>query len=224
MDASQIGVVFDCDGTLLDSAGAWSELEASLAQRAGVTLTKADKDILITLNIPECAAFYHDRFGLGRSAADVTRMIDDFMTSFYRERAVERPGALAFVEGLAKHGVRMTVASSSPRRYLEAGLARCGFAEYFDAILSVEDVRSSKREPHVWHHAREIMGTPLAGTWGVEDSIYAVRTLSRAGYRTLGIYECDASATWDELTGEATQAIRTFEGLQPETFLRWCGE
>ena len=148
-------------------------------------------------------------------------MMDELMLEFYRERALARPGALEFVQALAERGVRMSVASSSPQPYLQAGLERCGFAPYLDAIVSVDDVGASKREPAVYDHAREAMGTPLAATWGVEDSVYAVRTLKAANYRTLGIYDCDISGTCEQLAAEAERFITTFEDLDVDTFLGW---
>lgn len=221
MDASRIGVIFDCDGTLLDSMGVWREVEGELARRAGVTLTAADVDELTTLTIPECGAFFHERYGLGESNEAVVRTIDELMLDFYRTRAEARPGALAFVRGLAERGVRMSVASSSPLPYLQAGLARCGFAPYLDAVVSVDDVGKSKREPAVFDRAREAMGTPLATTWGVEDSVYAVRTLRDAGYRTLGIYDCDISGTPEQLETAADRFIASFEELDAEEFIGW---
>lgn len=221
MAASRIGVIFDCDGTLLDSMRVWRETEAELARRANVTLSAAETDALTAMTIPECGAFFHERFGLGSSGDDVVAMMDELMLEFYRERVLARPGALAFVQGLAGRGVHMSVASSSPQPYLQAGLERCGFAPYFDAIVSVDDVGASKREPAVYDRAREAMGTPLATTWGVEDSVYAIRTLKAADYRTLGIYDCDISGTAEELREAAERFIATFEDVDCDTFVSW---
>ena len=155
MDASEIGVVFDCDGTLLDSMGVWHGLQNELAERAGGTLTADDVAALAPMSIPECGAFFHERFGLGESDREVVGMIDEYMLDFYRHRAEPRPGALEFVQGLAQAGAHLTVASSSPKPYLMAGIERCGFAPYLERVLSVEDVHSTKREPDVWDRARE---------------------------------------------------------------------
>ena len=218
MEANRIGVIFDCDGTLLDSMDVWREVEDELARRAGAQLTDADKDELTTLNIPEAGAFFHDRFGLGDSGEDVVRMMDELMLDYYRNRSHERPGALAFVRGLVARGVRVSVASSSPQAYLQAGLAHAGFAPYFDIVASVDDVKSSKRVPKVYDHVRELMGTPLETTWGFEDSAYALRTLSDAGYRTVGIYDRDDAGTHEELTALADLVIDSFEELDAQTF------
>lgn len=221
---NRIGVIFDCDGTLIDSMDAWRDLEGELGCRAGVELTSEDRRTLCTLNIPESAQYFHDRFGLGASGDEVVDMMDEIMLDFYGNRAVARPGALAFIDGLARHGVVMSVASSSPKPYLEAGLACAGIAPYLEAVVSVEDVHSSKRNPKVYDHTRGLMGTSTPLTWGFEDAIYAVRTLARAGYGTVGVYDHDLSGTWGQLSAEADLAIRSFEDLDAERFLSAVAE
>lgn len=215
----RIGVIFDCDGTLIDSMDAWRDLEGELGRRVGVELTSEDRQTLCTLNIPESAQYFHDRFGLGASGDEVVGMMDEIMLDFYGHRAVARPGALAFIDGLARHGVVMSVASSSPKPYLEAGLACAGIAPYLEAVVSVEDVHSNKRNPKVYDHTRDLMGTSTSLTWGFEDAIYAVRTLARAGYGTVGVYDHDLSGTWGQLSAETDLAIRSFEDLDAERFL-----
>ena len=64
-------MIFDCDGTLLDSMRVWREAETELARRANVTLSAADTDALTAMTIPECGAFFHERFGLGASGDEV---------------------------------------------------------------------------------------------------------------------------------------------------------
>ncbi len=221
MDAGKIGVVFDCDGTLIDSMGVWYEMQGVLIGRAGGTLSDEDVAAMGPMSIPECGAYIHEKYGLGTSGPDVVRMIDEYMLEFYSQRSEARPGALTFVEGLARAGAHMTVASSSPKPYLVAGLERCGFAPMLERILSVEDVHSTKREPAVWDRAREIMGTPLATTWGVEDSAYAVDTLRNAGYRTIAVYDNDSAGSLEVLAEKAEHAVLSFEDLSVEEFLSW---
>ena len=216
---SHVGVIFDCDGTLIDSMEAWRALEEDLAARAGRPFTREDADALTVRTIPECGVYVHERFGLGERPADVERLINEFMMEFYATRSQLRPGALAFIEGLAGRDVRMTVASSTPQALLEAGLAHVGVTPYLDGIVSVDVVGKSKREPAVYDHARAIMGTTLEHTWGFEDALYAVETLARAGYRTVGIYDNDLSATYEQLAAAATLAIRCFADLPVSRFL-----
>ncbi len=200
--------------------GAWRELEADLAWRVGAELDKEDTDALTTMSIPECGAYLHGKFGLGESPEEVVGMIDAFMMDYYANRSVARPGALRFVRGLADAGVPMAVASSTPSALLRAGIEHAGFAPYMRAIVSVDDVGKSKREPAVYDRAREALGTTRAQTWGFEDATYALRTLNAAGYHTFGVYDCDLSGTLEELAGEVDMVARSFEAVSAADFLK----
>lgn len=215
----QIGVVFDCDGTLLDSMGFWHSLDQRLAARAGVTLTKEDADYMTAATIAECSAYLHDKFGVGTSAEDVERMIDDEMMSFYQNEAKPKPGALEFVQGLYACGIPMGVASSTPPKLLHVGLDRTGFSQYMQAIYSVDDFNSSKREPLVYDKVREVLGTETANTWGVEDALYAIRTLNSAGYNTLAIYDSEIAGSPSQLESEADRFIMSFADFTADDFL-----
>ena len=210
---ADFGIVFDCDGTLLDTIGVWHEAERELYRRAGATPAPGDHAIIVTLTLPEVGEFFHDRYGLGASAADVSHLLEGILIDFYETKAAERPGALEFVRMLADRGVPMSVASSSPQAFLQAGLAGAGFLPYMKAVVSVDDVGSSKREPAVYDRAREAIGTDRAHTWGFEDSLYAVRTLNRAGYPTIGVYDCDESGPYADLAREADIVICDYSEL-----------
>ncbi len=219
LNEAPIGVIFDCDGTLLDSMGVWREMESEFARRAGGELSPADKELLTTLTTPEAGRFFHEKFGLGASPQDVVRMVGEYMMEFYSTRAKARPGALAFVRALFERGVRLSVASSSPMPYLLAGLSHTDFLPLFDAVVSVDDVGKPKREPAVYDRARHLMGTDLSLTWGVEDALYAIGTLKRAGYHTLAVYDCDMSGTYEALAFAAERVVRDFRELDPDGFV-----
>ena len=67
--------------------------------------------------------------------------------------------------------------------------------------------------------ASRIMGTPVASTWGFEDSIYAVRTLVNAGFKCAGCYDRDDSATMEQLRDESHFLIESFDMVTAVQFL-----
>ncbi|NPD30871.1 HAD family phosphatase [Eggerthellaceae bacterium zg-1084] len=221
---SACGVVFDCDGTLLDTIDAWHRAEAHVAQQAGVSLSRADRDVLNTLTLPEAAAFFHERFGVGDSAPQVAERIEEFMMSFYRTQCCERPGALAFVRGLRQAGVRMVVASSSPRAFIQAGLERCGFLPYLDGVVSVDDVEGSKRDPFIYRHCCELMGVEPERAWGFDDSAYAVAAMTELGMRCVGVYSSPLCGSYVHLARHARFVIQRFDELDPAVFAQRMAE
>lgn len=218
LNPTDIGVMFDCDGTLLDSMPAWRGMETHLAELCGVELSKAQRDDLTTFSIPECAKFFHD-MGLGADEDEVLEIMDGYMYRFYSELSVPRPGALELVRGLYEAGAHLAITSSTPQHYLQAGMKHCGFAPYLEVICSVDDVNSSKRTPKVWQYAQGILGTATENTWGVEDALYAVLVLKEAGYHTLGIHDHDLAGSFAQLYAECDHAVHTFEGFSAGDFL-----
>ncbi|WP_296011516.1 HAD family phosphatase [uncultured Adlercreutzia sp.] len=216
---SEIGIIFDCDGTLVDSMGAWHDVDRTLCAEAGIQLTEADADAITTMSLEEASAYLHEQCGLGESTAAVMDLIFERMRAFYANDVEAKPGALAFVRALHERGVPMAVASSTSPDMLRTCLDRCGFTPYLRAIVSVDDLNTSKREPAVYDYARSFLGTERANTWGFEDAAYALDTLRDAGYRTAAIYDNDISGTREALIARADFLIPTFEALDPETFL-----
>lgn len=220
---ANIGIIFDCDGTLVDSMGAWHDVDRTLAAEAGIRLTAADTDVITTMSLPEASAYLHEQCGLGESNEAVLGSIFDHMRAFYAHEVEARPGALAFVRALYERGIPMAVASSTPSDMLTCCIERCGFAPYMKAVVSVDDLHTSKREPAIYDYARSFLGTDRAHTWGFEDAAYALDTLRTAGYRTGAIYDNDISGTREALLARADFLIASWEDLDPDELLaRFC--
>ncbi|MCI9262753.1 HAD family phosphatase [uncultured Adlercreutzia sp.] len=215
----QIGVIFDCDGTLVDSMEAWHEVDRQLCAEAGIALTPQDADAITTMSLEEASAYMHEQCGLGESTEAVMVMIFDRMRAFYANEVEARPGALAFVRALHERGVPLAVASSTSPDMLRACLDRCGFTPYLQVIVSVDDLNTSKREPTVYDHARSFLGTDRTHTWGFEDAAYALDTLRGAGYRTAAIYDNDISGTREALRERADVYFEDFTQLDVDEFL-----
>lgn len=222
------GVIFDCDGTLLDSMGAWHSLEANLARRAGINLSSDEKDLLNGNTIQQTAEYFYQQYGLGDSPQEVASFMYDDLTKFYRESVEPRIGAVELVHELQRRGVRMTIVSSSTERFLRLGLARAGILECFDAIISTDDLGTSKRNPEAICEAQRIMGTSADATWGFEDSLYALKVLTSQGFSSVGIYDTDLAGTFEELEREADVAVYELDQIDIERFVaggyRRCSE
>lgn len=196
---TDFAVVFDLDGTLADSMGAWRGLEADLCRMSGIEDTPQVMRDLCSLTIPEVAAYFHEGYGLKASNEEVVQLMNEIMCQRYAQDVEAKPGALALVRALHAAGVPMAVASSTPHHLLDIGLEALGMAEFIGAVVSVDDVGHSKREPHAFLRAAELLGATAANTVVVEDSAYAVCTANQAGFGSFGVYDMDESATIAQL-------------------------
>ena len=207
------GAIFDCDGTLLDSLNSWRGLEGVLSDAARVQVTPEERALFTTFTIPEVACYFHEHYGLLHSVDAVIDFIDDYMMDYYAHRANVIPGVLPFLEACAQADVSMCVASSSAQRYLRAGLKSAGIAEYFPHVFSVEDIGSTKREPLIFEHAQEALGTARDTTWGIDDSLYALETLNIAGFPSIAICGEDSNAALSEAEKTCEFAVARLDEL-----------
>ena len=178
------GFIFDCDGTLLDSLGAWEQAEAPLFAEAG-ELTLEQEDELHAAPFDECARMFHEKYGVGESSRAVWEHLEGFLLPFYRDRACALPGAVEFVRAAHEQGIPCVVLSSSPVRYLRAGLERAGIAECFVELISTEDLGVSKQDAAIYEHAVETLGADAGEIWCVDDAPYAIKVMHDFGFKTI---------------------------------------
>lgn len=214
------GVIFDCDGTLMDTMGLWFEVEDELAQSAGHVFTPEERDMLRTLTISETGEYLHGKLRVLGSAQAVVERIEELARDYYATRSELKPGVLAFLQELDARGIPCAVASSSPHALLDPGVGHTGIAHLLRAVVSTDDVGASKREPAVYDRARELLGSSLEATWVFEDATYTFATTVPAGYRTVGVYDCDDSGTFGQLERLADVAVRSFADIDVERFVQ----
>ena len=206
------GFIFDCDGTLLDTMGAWNELEEKLFAQASVPFTPEQIDEVRALPIQLSAAKFYEH-GISDSPEGVLDMLDTALLDYYRNEVQPLPGAVEFVQAARAAHIPCTVVSSSPQRYVRAGLKRAGIRDAFVKIVTTEDAGMSKQDPAIYMLAADAMGSDPASTWCFDDAVYALEVMRACGMRTCGCYDHDETGTFEQLADVADIAIRSFTEL-----------
>ena len=178
------GFIFDCDGTLLDTLNAWADAERDLFAQAG-ELTQAQEDEIHAAPIEQAAAILHERYGVGKSAEDVLAHLDNHLLPHYRDISVPMAGALEFVRAVHERGIPCVVVSSSPRRYLAAGLERAGVLDCFKELVSTDEAGASKQDCKIYEVAVRELGCDAARVWAVDDAPYAIAVMHEFGLKTI---------------------------------------
>ena len=218
-----IGIIFDCDGTLVDSMGAWHEVDRTLAAEAGITLTEADAEAITTMSLPEASAYLHEQCGLGESNEAVLEMILRPHARLLRQRSGGSSGRAGLRAGPAR-----------ARRAYGGSLLHAGrYAGHLYGTLWVRPLHEDRRvcgrpadeqtRTGCLRPRPRFLGTDRAHTWAFEDAAYALDTLRAAGYRTGAIYDNDISGTRDQLFERADFLIASWEDLDPDIFLAKAG-
>ena len=181
-------VLWDLDGTLVDSADYHWRSWRDTAAREGIDLTY--EQFLRSFGQK------NDRILRGwlgdETPVERIQRIGEAKETEYRRLAREGsltalPGAAAWVERLHRDGWRQAIASSAPRANVDVMLSVLGFDRFFDAIVSAEDVAAGKPDPEVFLTAAARLGVPPSQCVVVEDAAAGIEAARRAGMRSIGV-------------------------------------
>jgi HAD superfamily hydrolase (TIGR01509 family) len=206
-------VLWDLDGTLIDSRDQhWRAWRDTLAAD-GVTITEAQfartfgqrNDAILTgwlgrVATPELIA----RIGDAKEQR--------FRELIEREGAVLLPGAAEWVRRLGDAGWLQAIASSAPRRNVEVEHAALSLEGRFAVLVSAEDVHAGKPDPAVFFVAAARLGVPAGRCVVIEDAAPGIEAARRAGMRSIGVGPGAGSA--------ATITVASLTDLEPDAFER----
>ncbi|MBQ8287545.1 MAG: HAD family phosphatase [Clostridia bacterium] len=206
------GVIFDMDGTLIDSNPRWDQVGFRYLERYGLT---APEDFLYhvhTKPVPEIAVYLKETFGLEVDPDALAREVISLMDDYYRTEATPKAGALDLIRRLEEAGIPYCVATAAERSHVEAGLATVGITGQ-KFILTCTEVGADKRSPTVFERSLELLGSDLATTAVVEDSPTALATAKKAGFYTISVYDNTFRAREEEKRQIADLALQSLEEL-----------
>lgn len=120
------------------------------------------------------------------------------------------PGALEWIERLARDGWRQAIASSAPRANVETMTRVLKLERVMSALVSAEDVWHGKPDPEVFLVSAQRLGVPPERSVVVEDAAAGIEAARRGGMRSIG-------AGGDAL-GAADVVVTSLADLRPDAF------
>lgn len=203
--------IFDLDGTLLDSSEMWLTLGVRYLESVGAVPEEGLSAKLSEMSLPESACFLRETYRLPYSAEEIVRQFSEMTEQFYKEQVTFKDGALRLLTALRSRCVKMSIATAGDPALGMAALRRLGADEFFSGAVSCTEY-GAKTSHEVFLAAAELIHAVPEETVVFEDSLHAVRSAKKAGFRTAAV--CDISeSSQDELKKTADYYARTLDEL-----------
>ncbi|GAA3837708.1 HAD family hydrolase [Streptomyces chiangmaiensis] len=181
-------VVFDLDGTLVDSEPNYFEAARRLLADRGVPgFTWADHERYVGISTQETLALFQERYGLGAPLDELLAETNRRYLELARASTLVYPEMRVFVELLAGEGVPMAVASGSSSEAIEAILSGTGLDSRFTTYVSADEVARGKPAPDVFLEAARRLGAAPADCVVLEDAAPGVAAAHAAGMRCIAV-------------------------------------
>jgi HAD superfamily hydrolase (TIGR01509 family) len=179
-------VVFDLDGVLLDSEQLWDEVRRGLADETGRPWPPGATTAMQGMSTPEWSTYLTRVVGVPGSPEAVAAAVIDRMAARYRTRLPLIPGAREAVRRLADRWP-LGLASSSPRRLIDAVLQVAELTDRFRVTVSTEEVAAGKPAPDVYLEAARRLAVDPARAVAIEDSSNGLRAAAGAGLGVVAV-------------------------------------
>lgn len=203
--------IFDMDGTLTDSMYIWDTAGETYLRNQGKEPAPNLREQLRPLSLTQAAELFQRQYGITDSVDEILKGFDQVVEQEYRHHVTLKPGALELLEHFKKHGLEMTVATSSPRTIVLMVLKRLGVLSYFSHVVTCGDVGFGKDHPAVYHRAAELMGADASNTLVFEDALHAVTTAAKAGYFVVGVYDESEGINEDQIMPLCSLYLKSLE-------------
>lgn len=212
-------IIFDMDGTLLDSMGMWQQLDRRFLRENGIEPPPDISEIVKKMTVDTSSAYFVERFHLPMTPEQVKRRVEQLAAEAYEQELPLKAGAADFLEALRRRSIPCAIASVTYPALLESALKRLGVRQYFRFILTPESGTAGKHEPEIYLETAKRLGTSPAESVVIEDALYAAETAAAAGFCTIGFRDDTARADWDALEAVCMKTVSQWSELNTPAFL-----
>ena len=180
-------VIFDLDGTLIDSMWMWKQIDIDYLARHGHPLPEDLQDCIEGMSFSETAVYFKERFGLSDSLDVIKTDWNRMAYDIYVNDVPLKPGALEFLQYLKEKGIRTGIATSNSKELLMAVLNSLGIAEYFDELHTSCEVAKGKPAPDIYLLVAQKLGVEPEKCLVFEDIMQGILAGKAAGMKVCAI-------------------------------------
>lgn len=206
-------IIFDMDGTLLDSLSVWADSDREFITGLGLEYEPKCSLAMKKMHFDSACEYLVKEFYLPLTAEETGKKILEIVEEHYINGVPLKDGAEEFLAAAYKAGVKMCVATSNKKTLAEASLKAKGITDYLEFVITSDEVGGGKESPDIFLKAAEMLGADPEKTAVFEDSIHAVLSAKSAGFKVIGVYDKLCPEEFDEIEKSADMTITSFSEL-----------
>src|SRR5215831_9651217 len=180
-------VIFDLDGVLADSEPWWNEIDAKLLAEYAVKYRGEYHGNVLGVSYRLAVEFYKNAFHISASVEKLMRRRGQIATEFFANRVGLFPSAKATLEALRQMKLHLAVATSSVSASARPFLERTGIKDFFEVIVTGDEIQRGKPHPDIYLHVAEKLNLPTDACLVVEDALSGVAAAKAANMRVAAI-------------------------------------
>lgn len=218
-------LIFDLDGTLLDSMNVWNKVDIDFLGRFGYEVDTEYTNVVKRVSSDDAALYTKQRYGLPLTTEEIKKAWNDEVEVFYRDEVGLKEGAARYLADAGKEGFILACATALNRVNAVNSLRHTGILDKFQCVITLEDMgyKVDKSTPDIFLKAMDYInatrrGSPLPPSSALvfEDVMQAAKGASIGGFATCAVFDpigCGDKESWTEFAGSCNYSVRDWKEL-----------
>lgn len=195
-------VIFDLDGTVVDSMWVWPAVDVEFLGQHGLELPDGLQQELDGKSFYESAVHIKKRFGLEETEEELMDIWNKMAMDRYVNEVKVKESVKEFLQVLKANGIKTGIASSNSAVLVEATLRANGVYEYFDSVHTANEVAKGKPSPDIYLLVAEDLQVKPGNCLVFEDIVMGILAGKNAGMQTCAVY--DEYSAYDDANKKKT--------------------
>ena len=201
-------IIFDLDGTLVDSMGYWRSVSRDFMKTKGIDIEDAVQHKMTTMNLDASLKYMKDYYKLEESFEELFRDFSRTVEDFYRNKVEAKEGSLEILKYFKDKGMKVVIGTSTADHFANIVIKKHGIDKFIDGLYTADSVGHLKGEEEFYLSIAYDLGEDPEEIFLVDDSYLALRTAKRAGIIGIGIYDENSKDTWSTIVDENKYSAR----------------
>ena len=206
-------VIFDMDGSLVDSMWVWKEIDIAYLGKFHLTIPEDLQRQIEGMSFTETAVYFKERFSLPCTVEEIKADWNQMAWEMYRTRVMPKPGAIDFLEHCKKQNIKLGIATSNSRPIVDMVLKERGIAPYFSCIMTGCEAKKGKPAPDVYLLTAQQMQVVPEKCLVFEDIVSGILAGKAAGMEVCAVEDAYSAYQREEKRKLADYYIQDFREI-----------
>ncbi|MBR5361178.1 MAG: HAD family phosphatase [Lachnospiraceae bacterium] len=207
-------VIFDLDGTLVDSMWMWKDIDIEFLAERGIDLPPNLQKEIEGMSLRETAQYFIDTFHLTETIDELKVIWNDMAYDKYAHVVRPKPGAIRFLDRAREKGIKLGIASSNSIELIMAAVSNYDLNGHFDVIVSANEVPRGKPYPDVYLEVAKRLGVEPSKCLVFEDIPMGIMAGKSAGMTVCAIEDDYSADVVDEKKELADYYIISYDEVE----------
>lgn len=204
-------VIFDLDGTLVDSMWIWKQIDIDYLEKRGIELPEDLQKTIEGMSFTETAQYFKDRFQLTEDLEEIKKEWMGMAEDFYANQIPLKEGVWTFLSTLRRMNIKMGIGTSNAKDLAQRVIERHNILPFFHSIRTSCEVEKGKPHPDIFLKVAEDLNTKPEACLVFEDTYAGVLAAKRAGMKVIAIADASSVEYKEEICSLADRYIESFE-------------